>query len=255
MLLIAIIIEYLRYTGILPSNLFTLLVLKITLFLELVIVSLSLLSYRITHLEKEQAIIQTHLKKSESQLQKKDLDQERLQHRHDLLNKLAGVDSLTGLYNRREFFNISESLIFGAKNTMSPYALMMLDLDHFKKVNDTYGHDAGDTVLKEVTKAINEHKRSDDIFGRIGGEEFAIFLPKTNAKEAELLANELCLVVEKLIVQSESQSIPITVSIGVTADLNYESTLSELMKSSDIALYEAKEKGRNCVVVVDSLPR
>lgn len=254
-LLVGIGIEYLRYLDILPSNLFTLFALKTAIFLELLIVPLALTSNRISYLEKDNKEIETHLMKSENKLFKKDLDQERLQQKHDLLNKLAGIDSLTGLYNRREFFNTSESLIFGAKNALLPYALMMLDLDYFKNVNDTYGHDVGDIVLKEVAKAINEHKRSDDIFGRIGGEEFAIFMPNVDAKEAERLANELCTLVGKLKIETETQSIPITVSIGVTSDINYISTLSELMKSSDIALYEAKEKGRNCVVSVEVLPR
>lgn len=255
LLLAAIGAEYLREVGILPSNLFTLLLLKATLLLELLIISASILLHRFSYLEKEEKNIDAYKKESDNKLSKNERDKQRLQQKHDLLNKLSGTDSLTGLYNRREFFNLSESLIFGAKNTMSSYSLMMLDLDHFKNINDTYGHDVGDIVLKEVTKAIDEHKRSDDIFGRIGGEEFAIFMPNTDAKEAEILADEICTLVGKLKIETETQPISITVSIGVTSDINYKSTLSELMKSSDIALYEAKGTGRNCVVAVDVLPR
>lgn len=254
-LLIAIEIEYLRSAGILPANLFTLLILKATLFLELLIISTSVLLHRCYRLKKEGENIEAYKKLSEDKHSKNEREKQQLQQRHDLLNKLAGIDGLTGIYNRREFFNISESKIYGAKNTMTPYALMMLDLDHFKNVNDTYGHDAGDLVLKEVTKAISEHKRPDDIFGRIGGEEFAIFMPGISAEEAEALADKLCHLVGELKIETETHSIPITVSIGVTSDMSHKSTLSELMKSSDIALYEAKEKGRDCVVTVEALSR
>ena len=253
MLLIAMGIEYFRAIGILPSNFFTLFILKASLFLEMLIISTSILLLRFSHLEKEEEKIEVVKQKSEHELLKHKRNSQRMQKKHDLLNKLAGVDSLTGLYNRREFFNMSESLLHRTKNSMMPYSLMMLDLDHFKNINDTYGHSAGDMVLVEVTKAISAHKRPNDIFGRIGGEEFAIFMPETDAKEAEALADELCMLVEKIKIETEMQSISVTVSIGVTSDNNSKSTLSELMRSSDIALYEAKDKGRNCVVSVKFL--
>jgi len=213
------------------------------------------ISQRYTQLEKEIREVKKSAKENEKKLSQLNFDEKRLQHKHDLLNKLAGTDALTGLYNRREYFNICESLIFRAKNEFAPYAMMMLDLDHFKSVNDTYGHDIGDLVLKSVTKAITEAKREDDIFGRIGGEEFAFFMPNTTSKEAEEIANSFCKLVSRLQIDTGKEIIKVTVSIGLASDANRQFTLSELMKSSDIALYQAKENGRNRVVSVEGMPR
>ncbi len=247
-------VDYLRHIGILPSNIITLLALKIILIIELPIISTAILRDRFIYLEREGKTIEAYKEESENEISRNILDKKRLQQRHDLLNKLAGVDSLTGLLNRREFFNISESLIFKSKISFDPYALMMLDIDHFKNVNDTYGHDVGDIVLKGVTKAVDEQKRSNDIFGRIGGEEFAIFMPNTVAKDAEILANKICKSVSQLIIDGDGKPITVTISIGITSDGNRDLTLSEIMKSSDDALYEAKNNGRNRVVAREALP-
>ncbi|RLA72324.1 MAG: diguanylate cyclase response regulator, partial [Epsilonproteobacteria bacterium] len=126
--------------------------------------------------------------------------------------------------------------------------------DHFKNVNDTYGHDIGDIVLKAVTQAANEQKRPNDVFGRIGGEEFAMFMPQIVAKDAEILANKICKSISQLVIKGDRESITVTISIGVTSDANRDLTLSELMKSSDDALYEAKDTGRNRVVAREALP-
>jgi len=254
-LLIALFVEYLRYLNYIPSNILTSMVFKVVLFFELIIISMTTISQRYNQLEKDIKDIKISAKENEIKLSQIEFDEKRLQQKHDLLNKLAGTDGLTGLYNRREYFNICESLIFRAKNEFEPYALMMLDLDHFKNVNDTYGHDIGDLVLKSVTSAITNAKREDDVFGRIGGEEFAFFMSNTTAKEAEVIANSFCKLVSKLQIDTGNEIIGVTVSIGLTSDSSRQSTLSELMKSSDVALYEAKESGRNRVVSVEAMPR
>ncbi len=247
-------VDYLRHVSILPSNIFTLLALKIILIIELPIISTAILRNRFAYLEKEGEQIEAYKEESRGKLSQNRRDKMRLQQKHDLLNKLAGVDSLTGLYNRREFFNISESLIFKSKTTFNPYGLMMLDIDHFKNVNDTYGHDVGDIVLKGVTKAVDGQKRPNDIFGRIGGEEFAIFMPNIIAEDAEILANKICNSVSQLTIDGGGKPVNVTISIGVTSDANRDLTLSEIMKSSDDALYEAKDTGRNRVVAREALP-
>ena len=254
MLLAMIGVDYLRHIGILPTNIITLSALKVILIIELPIISTAILRNRLTYLEREGELIEAYKEESRGKLSQNKRDKRRLQQKHDLLNKLAGVDSLTGLYNRREFFNISESLIFKSKTSFDPYALMMLDIDHFKNVNDTYGHDIGDIVLKGVTQAANEQKRPNDVFGRIGGEEFAIFMPQIVAKDAEILANKICKSISQLVIKGDRESITVTISIGVTSDANRDLTLSELMKSSDDALYEAKDTGRNRVVAREALP-
>lgn len=250
-LLIAMIIEYARYMGFVTTNYYTFFLLKITLFVELITISMMTIIQRLTQLQKETERVENLIKENEHELSQKKFDAKRLQQKHDLLNKLAGTDGLTGLYNRREFFNISESLIFKAKNQFESYSFMMLDLDHFKNVNDTYGHDVGDIVLKSVTKKLTEAKRSDDVFGRIGGEEFAILLPNTSLEEAEELANNFCKIISKLPIDIGEKNLFVTMSVGVASDPNRTSTLSELMKSSDVALYEAKRSGRNRVVSLD----
>jgi len=254
-LTISMILEYFVYLGYLAPSLYINIILKFVLFLELITISIMTIEEYISDIEVKNSEIINLMQENEYQLSQKKFDTKQLQKKQDLLNKLAGTDSLTGLYNRREFFNISESLIFRAKNNFEPYSLLMLDLDHFKNVNDTYGHDIGDLVLKKVTHAISEMKREDDIFGRIGGEEFAIFLPNTQSKEAEDIANKFCKIVRELPIDTGKKIIQITVSIGIASDSNREFTLSELMKSSDLALYEAKHNGRDRVIMVEGLPR
>ena len=254
-LLLSLFVEYLRYLDYIPSNILTSFIFKIVILFELIAISMATISQRYKQLEKEIIEVKESAKENALKLSQMNFDEKRLQQKHDLLNKLAGTDGLTGLYNRREYFNICESLIFRAKNEFAAYSMMMLDLDHFKNVNDTYGHDIGDVVLKTVTKAITEAKREDDVFGRIGGEEFAFFMPNTSASEAEEIANSFCQLVSKLQIDTGKEIIKITVSIGLASDSHRQFTLSELMKSSDVALYEAKASGRNKVVSVEAIPR
>lgn len=161
------------------------------------------------------------------------------------LEFLASKDSMTGIYNRRKFFELSQKLFDTSKEL---YAVM-IDIDEFKMINDNYGHDMGDKVIIEVTKLINSHLLEGEIFGRLGGEEFALISPiieNSFKKRVGTIREE----VEKLSILSlENKAIKITISIGVTKGINKNmKDLDHLLKISDDALYEAKKKGKNRVV-------
>jgi diguanylate cyclase (GGDEF)-like protein/PAS domain S-box-containing protein len=165
------------------------------------------------------------------------------------LEVLASTDGLTGLYNRVYFNEKLEDEVQRAIRFKTPLSLLMLDLDHFKKVNDTYGHQAGDLCLMALASLMRRLSRTVDTCARYGGEEFVIILPQTPPENAMGLAERLRQKVEALKVQYEDQSIQYTISIGINAlSLTEEKTAEELLKTVDSALYEAKENGRNCVV-------
>lgn len=168
--------------------------------------------------------------------------------------KYATMDALTGLNNRRQFEIRLKQEVSNSKRNNTCLCFMMLDVDYFKKVNDTYGHAAGDCVLKAVSEIIKTEIREYDIACRYGGEEFFIILPQTNIKEASLVAQRLRKVIEETKMDikdaglEDIKYLKITVSIGVCA---YENTMSanEAAQKADKALYEAKETGRNRVIV------
>jgi diguanylate cyclase (GGDEF)-like protein len=159
------------------------------------------------------------------------------------LEKLTITDSLTGIGNRRYFHQQLKEKIASAKRYEYDLGIIMLDIDYFKTVNDTYGHDVGDEVLKEYSKLILSHLRENDIFSRIGGEEFMIILPHVNAKEAFRVANKLR---EKI--ELNKKIVAITMSFGVTEYIRGEE-MDFIFKRVDSALYEAKNSGRNRVVL------
>ncbi|GEM_PF-4225072 len=161
------------------------------------------------------------------------------------LAKMAFLDPLTQIFNRR-FFMIRATADFN--NSISrgePCSVIMVDIDHFKKFNDTYGHQYGDEVLKTVAGILSSSLRDSDILGRYGGEEFVVFLPGTTIKEAERIAERLRQAVEKYPMAKEN----ITISLGVTQCMAGES-LESAIERADKALYRAKENGRNRVEVV-----
>ena len=125
---------------------------------------------------------------------------------------------------------------------------MMIDIDHFKRINDNYGHQTGDDVLIEFTKTVSSLLRKSDMFGRIGGEEFCILLQNTSAEGAALFAQRVCKTVEDMKVQTGDKVLHITVSIGMVT-LTDEECIEDLIEKSDKALYQAKENGRNQVKV------
>ena len=161
-------------------------------------------------------------------------------------------DSLTGLYNRRYFMQAGEDEIERAERNKKSLALMMIDIDYFKDVNDTYGHAAGDKVLKNLANILKDSVREIDIVGRLGGEEFGIILPDTNIINAEKAAERLRKNIEDSSIQFEEESISITVSIGVSSYTQKVYNMSDLLHEADIALYKAKDRGRNCVQIEEN---
>jgi diguanylate cyclase (GGDEF)-like protein/PAS domain S-box-containing protein len=164
----------------------------------------------------------------------------------DLLQKEAVTDELTGLPNRREFLEVVENVL----RTDDRLSVLMLDIDYFKKVNDTYGHDAGDEVLRVLAKAGMVASRNMDVFARWGGEEFVVAMPATDLEQARTRAEMLRVTVEKqefLHSWSTGKAIPFTVSIGVATRAPGEHDLDAILKRADQALYRAKEGGRNRV--------
>jgi diguanylate cyclase (GGDEF)-like protein len=172
-----------------------------------------------------------------------------LKRSNDKLRELALRDGLTGLYNHRYFFEVLDSQVQNAQRYHHPLSLMILDLDHFKKVNDTYGHPVGDLVLRETSKALVRLVRRCDIVARYGGEEFAIILPETGFASAKILAQRLRRGVEQQMIQYNDTLISVTISIGLagTDAGDGEITRESLIAKSDHALYKAKWNGRNRV--------
>ena len=173
-------------------------------------------------------------------------DPERLTY--DKLNKEANTDKLTACYNKGYFNNALENEVKKSKVTGSPLSLVIFDLDYFKKLNDTYGHDAGDFVLKELAKIIRAYGvRELDIFARYGGEEFVILLPKTNLKQSFEIAERLRKLIENHQFIYDNKRLPVTASIGVADYRQGVLTGTDLFKRSDSAVYKAKHGGRNQV--------
>lgn len=167
----------------------------------------------------------------------------------DKLRKLATTDSLTGLYNRRFFMESAEDAMERSRRYGHDLSLLMMDIDFFKNVNDSYGHDAGDDVLKGLAKTGLKILRNIDVFGRIGGEEFSILLPDTGLSGAAQVAERLRAEIEAEAMHTRSGLLNITVSIGVATYNDRTDSLEKLLKAADVGLYAAKEAGRNQVKV------
>jgi two-component system cell cycle response regulator len=160
------------------------------------------------------------------------------------LQRLAATDSLTGTNNRRHFLQHAQQELQRSERFSLPMALLMLDIDKFKSVNDSFGHATGDTVLKAVVMACNQNLRHVDLFGRLGGEEFATLLPQTDLDGALTMAERLRQAVEALEIDGNGAPLRVTVSIGLSA-LRPGEDLDALMRRADAALYRAKDEGRN----------
>ena len=165
--------------------------------------------------------------------------------------ELATLDPLTGLYNRRSFLELCQLEFTKARREDTPLALVFFDLDHFKLVNDTYGHDAGDNVLRALSRLSASLLRKRDCLGRLGGEEFAVLLPGTNLAGARCLAEKLRKAFEASKTQTTKHVITVTASFGLAEIAQDMSEMKQLLKQADVALYRAKNTGRNRV---DSFP-
>jgi diguanylate cyclase (GGDEF)-like protein len=161
----------------------------------------------------------------------------------------ANQDFLTGVANRRYFFNQSGQALARAKRYNSEVAMLMIDIDHFKSINDSLGHAAGDMVLKAVAQTCNNTLREVDVLGRIGGEEFAVLLPQTPAAVAAEVAERIRAAIDEsaIVVINAPAAVHVTVSIGVAASADGSLNTDALLQEADKALYQAKQAGRNRV--------
>jgi two-component system cell cycle response regulator len=163
---------------------------------------------------------------------------------------LAVTDDLTGLYNRRYFDRHLNVLLGKAQEQERNLAVMILDIDHFKLVNDTYGHDAGDVVLREFSARVKRNIRGVDLACRFGGEEFVVLMPDTDVSNAELVAERVRRAVgEKAFDINGQRPLTVTVSVGVSLNESQADTPESLIKRADLALYRAKREGRNRVIL------
>lgn len=166
---------------------------------------------------------------------------------HDEIYRLTTVDGLTQVNNRRSFDEAIEREISRCRRYGRTLSLVLVDVDHFKKINDTFGHLAGDAVLKEVASAISKRIRKEDHLSRYGGEEFAVLTPEIDLKGAHAMAEKLRRMIEKHEFSFDGEVIPVTISCGVGTLGKKGDTSAALVQRADEKLYEAKEGGRNQV--------
>lgn len=169
----------------------------------------------------------------------------------DELARLANTDSLTGLANRREYFQRLSGELKNLKPVKGNLSMLLIDIDHFKMVNDQFGHDSGDRILADVASILTQCLRGSDLAARVGGEEFGIILPETNSHGAYWVAERICKKIAShrfVVNKKETNSIHCTVSIGISSvDLDHSADAKELYKLADNRLYIAKNTGRNQV--------
>ncbi len=171
-----------------------------------------------------------------------------LESKNRELEIIASTDMLTGTRSRRSFFDIAGQYILAAKREKNHLSFLMLDIDHFKKINDTYGHSVGDEVLKHFANIVSENLRKSDIFGRIGGEEFGVILNDTDKGIAQMVAQKIRIGVKNSYFEIENKKINITLSVGIST-LDKDDTLDVLFEKADEALYESKQNGRDQVTL------
>lgn len=174
-----------------------------------------------------------------------ELEAENMEHQClvDELETLSITDPLTSIYNRRKFNEMLTMEIERSKRYQNSLSIIMCDIDHFKKINDTFGHDVGDKAIRKFSKQIHENIRETDMFARWGGEEFMILMPNVSAKNAHSVAEKLRIIIEKTEVETAGS---FTASFGVT-DLMFDDTAETFIKRADQTLYKAKRGGRNRV--------
>jgi diguanylate cyclase (GGDEF)-like protein len=166
----------------------------------------------------------------------------------EMVAYMANIDSLTKSMTRRHFFNIAESEFLRFLRYRRKLSVLVLDADNFKRINDTYGHYVGDLVLRNLSLVTMEQKRTQDTFGRLGGEEFGLLLPETNLEQAKIVAERIQKTWQQTPCNIDNQLIFSTVSIGVTeADAN-DKSFEDILRRADRMMYKAKEAGRNTVV-------
>jgi diguanylate cyclase (GGDEF)-like protein len=169
-------------------------------------------------------------------------------HYHEEIYRMMTVDGLTQIYNRRYFDEALEREVNRSKRYQRSLSLVVFDIDHFKNVNDTYGHLAGDNLLRQLSTQIKPRLRREDVFARTGGEEFGVLLPEIDLDGARATAEKVRRIVETMLFRHEQKAIPCTVSLGVAALEAGDDSGKTLYARADARLYQAKEAGRNRVV-------
>lgn len=184
----------------------------------------------------------------QDELRMKNRQLEELLHK---VNYMAITDALTGLYNRRRFHDVLTSEFERARRYTTPFSLVMLDIDHFKRVNDVFGHSAGDSVLKEVASILKNSIREIDTASRYGGEEFMAILPNTARENALVVAERIRLMIGQHAFGGIERNITVSIGISGMPDAKIESE-EKLIRCADFALYRAKQLGRNRTVTVEA---
>ena len=171
-----------------------------------------------------------------------------MERAHNISTRAAQTDELTGLMNRRAFFENAQRLYEQCRHNQQPLCALMMDMDHFKEINDTYGHQTGDQVLRQIGGVISASFRKADVYGRVGGEEFAVLLPNTSLETARGIAEQLIKAISSLASEPVQG---LTASLGVASTHAHDQDLHGLMNTADKALYRAKAQGRNQVAVAE----
>lgn len=169
---------------------------------------------------------------------------------HEEIYSMMISDGLTQVPNKRYFMEMLEREVTRSQHHHRPLSLIIFDIDHFKKINDAYGHLVGDMILRDLCQRISPFIRKDEIFARYGGEEFVILLPESNAESAYSFSKRLLAIVNSNDFIVENVNIPVTISMGIAQmDFSKKMTVNELITAADGKLYQAKDSGRNCVKV------
>ncbi len=167
------------------------------------------------------------------------------------LKLLASIDPMTKLYNRRYFAEISKHVVSLSKREKTITTIIMIDIDKFKNINDTYGHEVGDKVIIYLSKKLKELTRESDVVCRYGGEEFVILLPETSTEGATIIANKIREEIQSLyLIVEKNQKIKYTISLGISQVKIYDKNIESALRRSDDALYKAKNNGRNQVCIL-----
>jgi diguanylate cyclase (GGDEF)-like protein len=221
-------------------------VLRVALALMAALALVAVWRWRMRLLLRQKRLLEVAVKARTEDLEreKTDLFRAREQMRH-----YAEHDDLTGLWNHRIIMERLRAEVDRSRRQDTPLSVILVDIDHFKTVNDTFGHPAGDRVLREIAAIFQNHVRSYDWVGRYGGEEFLLILPDSHFADARLRAEQMRLAVKEAQVEEEGAPIRITASFGVASGFPFDS--EALIRTADAALYRAKDNGRNCVMATE----
>jgi diguanylate cyclase (GGDEF)-like protein len=164
------------------------------------------------------------------------------------LHRLSITDGLTGLFNRKQLMDLFDMELARSQRYQVPFSVLIADIDHFKQINDTFGHLAGDAVLRRIADTLRQAVRECDHVGRYGGEEFLIILPNSSAPGAVEMAQRLREAISRVRFYNDGNEISMTISVGVAQCFAGEEGTEAILRRADAALYQAKANGRNCVI-------